>query len=389
MSGKHWVGWMLLVGAAVMPPASAQMAQRAKASGAVLRVGAGRAYAMPSQAAQAAKDGDTVEIDGGAYPGDVAVWRADRLTIRGVGVKRPVLDAQGHAAMGKGLWVIDGRDTTVENLEFTGASVPDKNGAGLRLDGAGLTVRHCYFHDNEDGILANAAPDGDVVVENSEFSHNGQGDGYSHNTYIGHVRRFTLRGCYVHNAKMGHDVKSRAAINDIRYNRISDDDGSDTSFLIDLPNGGDCVLVGNVLRRGASASQSVLVSFAEEGAINPKQALSVVNNTFDNQRAGATFVRVAGQPALKVVNNLFVGTGTWLAGGTLDTAGNKAATAADFKNAALGDYHLTAGSAAIGAGVDPGKADGDLTPRFEYNLSIGQEQRRTKTPPDLGAYGTP
>ena len=387
MSGKHWVGWALVMGAALMPPASAQVG---KASGTVLHVGVGKTYAVPSQAAQAAKDGDTVEIDAGTYAGDVAVWRANGLTIRGVGVKRPVLDAQGHAAMGKGLWVMEGRDTTVENLEFTGASVPDKNGAGVRLDGSGLIVRRCFFHDNEDGILANAAPDGDVLVEDSEFSHNGQGDGYSHNLYIGHVRRFTLRGCYSHNAKTGHDVKSRAAVNDIRYNRISDDDGSDTSFLIDLPNGGDCALVGNVLRRGASASQSVLVSFAEEGAINPKQALSVVNNTFDNHRPNATFVRVSGQPALKVVNNLFAGAGTWLAGGTLDTESNKSATVGDFKNAALGDYHLTAGSAAIGAGADPGKADGfDLTPRFQYKLSIGQEPRRAKMPPDLGAYGTP
>ena len=208
--------------------------------------------------------------------------------------------------------------------------------------------------------------------------------------YIGHVRKFTLRGCYSHNAKTGHDVKSRAATNDIRYNRISDDDGSDTSFLIDLPNGGDCALVGNVLRRGPNASQSVLVTFAEEGATNPKQTLSVVNNTFNNQRQNATFVRVAGQPALKVVNNLFAGAGTWLAGGTLDTTSNKAGGAADFKDAAMGDYHLAPGSTAIGAGVDVVKVDVfDLTPRFEYKLSVGEERRRVKTPPDLGAYGTP
>ncbi len=386
MSRKRMNGTRLtwrIVGALLALPMGA-------VSAATLTVGPGKTFAQPGQAAQAAKDGDVVEISLGAYAGDVAVWRADRLTIRGVGAKRPVLDAQGRAAMGKGLWVIEGRDTTVENLEFTGASVPDKNGAGIRLDGSGLTVRKCFFHDNEDGILANAAPEGDVLVENSEFSHNGQGDGYSHNLYIGHVRKFSLRGCYSHNAKTGHDVKSRAAINDIRYNRISDDDGSDTSFLIDLPNGGDCALVGNVLRRGASASQSVLVSFAEEGAINPKQTLSVVNNTFDNQRANATFVRVSGQLALKVVNNLFMGVGTWLAGGTLDTASNKTATAGDFKDSAMRDYHLAPGSAAIGAGINPGKAGSfDLTARSQYALSLGEEPRSVKTPPDLGAYGAP
>ena len=134
------MGWALVAGAALAPPTSAQTAptsgQTTNKSGAILHVGPGKTFALPSQAAQAARDGDTVEIDGGTYPGDVAVWSADHLTIRGIGVKRPVLDAQGHAAMGKGLWVIEGRDTIVENLEFAGASVPDHNGAGIRLDGS-------------------------------------------------------------------------------------------------------------------------------------------------------------------------------------------------------------------------------------------------------------
>ena len=49
-------------------------------------------------------------------------------------------------------------------------------------------MRDCYFHHNENGILTGRDPESDIVVEHSEFAHNGVGDGYTHNLYIGHAR---------------------------------------------------------------------------------------------------------------------------------------------------------------------------------------------------------
>lgn len=106
--------------------------------------------------------------------------------------------------------MIQGANTTVENIEFSGCRVPDKNGAGIRQEGPGLTVRHCSFHDNENGMLAGANPDSVILVEYSEFNHNGAGDGQSHNIYIGKVKSFTLQYCWSHRASVGHLVKSRA-----------------------------------------------------------------------------------------------------------------------------------------------------------------------------------
>src|SRR5207249_2554137 len=51
----------------------------------VLRVGPGKPFALPSAAASAATEGAVIEIDAGLYEGDVAIWTADHLTIRGVG----------------------------------------------------------------------------------------------------------------------------------------------------------------------------------------------------------------------------------------------------------------------------------------------------------------
>ena len=329
---------------------------------ALLSVGPGKTYAKPSQATAAAKDGDTVEIAAGAYPGDVAVWRANHLTLRGKG-GRAVLDARGQSAERKAIWVIQCDDTRVENIEFVGASVPDRNGAGIRQEGQGLIVSNCFFHDNENGILAGASPKSDIVVENSEFRHNGQGDGYSHNLYIGHIRSFTLRGCWSHDAHAGHDVKSRADVNSIIANRINDDAGSDTSYLLDFPNGGECRVIGNLFERGMSAANGTLINFAEEGAVNPKQALALVSNTLVNIRPNATYLRVKFAPDVRVINNLFEGPGQHIVGALVleDDKGNSPGR--------LGEY--------------------DLTPHLQYAAPMGTKARPPQVPLQLGAFAAP
>src|SRR5689334_2318055 len=190
-------------------------------AGATLSVGPGKTFAKPCAAIAAAADGDTIEIDAaGNYDGDVCGIAKNRLTLRGIG-GRAKIDAAQKNFGGKGTWVISGNDTTVENIEFSGATVPDQNGAGIRQEGNNLTVRGCYFHDNDDGILSGGSAQSQILIEYSEFANNGFGDGYSHNMYIGHEGKFTLRYSYSHDSKIGHLVKSRAAENYILYNRIT------------------------------------------------------------------------------------------------------------------------------------------------------------------------
>jgi hypothetical protein len=212
-------------------------AARKLAPGAVIRVGPGRELARPSAAAKIARDGDVIEIDAGNYDGDAASWTQNGLTIRGVG-GRAHLRAAGAHAEGKAIWVIKGANTTIENVEFSGAVVGDGNGAGIRQEGAGLIVRNSFFHHNQNGILAGRNDASDIVIEHSEFASNGNGEGNTHNIYIGEVRSFTLRYSSVHHAVVGHDVKSRALTNHIAYNRIMDENDGRSSYAIDLSNGG-------------------------------------------------------------------------------------------------------------------------------------------------------
>src|SRR5688500_8597756 len=153
------------------------------ASGGPLEVGPGQPHATLRAAIAAASTGDTILIDAaGDYDGDVCAWSKDGLTLRGVN-GRPRIDADGNSAQGKAIWVVAGDDTTIENVELSGCRVPDANGAGIRQEGANLTVRHAYFHDNENGILSGARAGSTITIEYSEFAHNGAGDGYSHNLY--------------------------------------------------------------------------------------------------------------------------------------------------------------------------------------------------------------
>lgn len=353
----------------------------------VLEVGPGKQFSLPSMAATAAMDGDTVVIAAGDYAGDVAVWQQNYLTLRGLGGLAH-LTAQGAAAEDKAIWVIKGNHTTVENIEFSHTSVSDHNGAGIRQEGAGLLVRNCYFHDNDNGILAGDNPNSEIRIEFSHFAHNGFGDGYSHNIYINTVQSFTLQYCYVHHAKIGHNVKSRALVNYILYNRIMDEADGTSSYAIDLPEGGTSYIIGNSIQQGPATDNYTLISYGEEGLSRMQRDLYIINNTLVNDYHDGKFISIGREagPA-KIINNIFVGPGRVLTGpgALINNLGNDKAPG--LVSRATFDYHLSSTSKAIDAGIDPGNAQGfSLSPIGQYvHLNRGQKRPKIRQI-DLGAF---
>ena len=356
-----------------------------------LTVGPGKQFATPCAAIAAASAGDVIQIDSsGNYAGDVCQWNTNNLSLIGVGSGRAVINAAGKSSQGKAIWVISGNNTTVENIEFTGASVVDLNGAGIRQEGSNLTLRNCYFHDNQEGILTDGG-NSTILIEFSEFSHNGAGDGFSHNLYIGNITKFIFRYNYSHGAVIGHLLKSRAAENDIYYNRFSDESAGTASYEVDLPNGGLSFVIGNLIEKGPLAQNSALVSYQEEGANagNPGHELFVIGNTMVNDFGRGTFVVVDGSIAVPAVikDNVFQGTGSVTTQSNAVKANNFSGNA-NLLNPAAYDYHLQPGSPAIDAGADPGQGAGvSLTPVFQYvHPACAEGRTTTGSAIDIGAY---
>lgn len=360
------------------------------ASAATLRVGNGQTYSTPCAALTKAMDGDTIEIQGNqTYSGDVCTIYANNLTIKGVN-GRPKIDAAGKYSIGKGIWVVAGKNTTIDNVEMYGAKVPDRNGAALRVDGSDLTLRNSYLHDNENGILTNNDGVSKIIVENTEFGNNGYGDGYSHNLYIGKVASLEFRYNYSHDANVGHNLKSRANTNIIEYNRFSSTTGQ-PSYEIDIPNAGTTRIVGNIIQQPASNNNPGLVTYGVEGASNSKQDLYVVNNTFINDRSsGGTFLFIGNGVSTPVYtkNNLFIGTGNFSTQGSTIDNNNLKLVSYSFKNRNTYDLRPDTNAQGIDYGVDAGTtADGvSLTPTSEYLNNSGNRKRNVTGRLDLGAY---
>ncbi len=338
-----------------------------EADGRIIRVGPQRAITRIGVAARMAVDGSIIEIDPGDYVADVAVWDRAALTIRGTGDRVRLL-AAGASAEGKAIWVVRRGRVTIENIDFIGARVADRNGAGIRHEGGDLVVRRSSFIDNENGILTGGQPDSTLVVEHSEFGYNGAGDGKSHGIYVNKIASFRLTGSYFHHGNVGHLVKSRARVNRIEYNRLTDESGGRSSYELEFPNGGVAEVVGNVIQQGMDTRNSIIVSYGVEGYAWPRNELALAHNTIVNdQRAGGSFLRVApGAGAVTLRNNLYVGPGKVDGSPAALAAGDRRASWEDLVRPSREDYRLNTKSRSALPTEPPATLPAALRPTHEH-----------------------
>jgi hypothetical protein len=334
----------------------------------IIRVGPRHSTKTLEQAAAQAHDGDTFEVDAGEYRGDVAIWNKKNITLTAVGGRVKLL-ADGLSAEGKGIFVLRGGQMRIEGFDFSGAQVPDQNGAGIRLENGTLTVVDCTFSNNQNGMLVNNNAKIELNIVNCEFHHNGYGDGQSHNLYVGSIGRLSVSGSYFHHAKVGHLIKSRAAINHIFYNRLTDEPGASASYELEFASGGIAFVVGNIIAQSAQTENPHMISFGAEGYEWPDNALYLVNNTLvDNRSQGGVFLRVKPKNVtVKALNNLLVGRSKLEAAGPGDYRNNFTVDWNEFALAAREDYRLVRSSKLLGKALDAGMAHGQsLMPTHDY-----------------------
>ena len=300
----------------------------------VLTVGPGKQYATIRAAATASLNGDTIHISAGEYRGDVATWNASNLTICGIG-GRAKLYANGVHEGGKGTWVIRGNNTTVHGVEFYDAKVPDQNGAGIRQEGPNLTLRDTGFYDNENGILSDGGANSTITIEYSEFARNGLGDGFTHNIYIGQIGVLNVRYSFFHEAKVGHNLKTRARENNIENSYFADGGSGTSSYLLNFDNGGRAVVRGNLLHKGPLAGNSILISHYANIWGASYNSLTLEHNTLVSTYSGGRYIDVNTGAAVTLTANIFAGTGnpSLLGGATATQTSNVVTTATQIPGA--------------------------------------------------------
>ena len=249
----------------------------------ILTVGAGKAFSTIHDAVNAASNGDTISVDAGTYVNDfVGIYKS--LTVQAVGgVARLVATVpppNGKAIIDEGG---AGVSVVLSGLELSGAAVGDGNGAGVRYEGGSLSLRGMNIHDNEDGLLANADAAGVIEITGSVFRGNGSGSGSTHNIYVGGVASLVVQDSVIEGARVGHQIKSRAASTTIIGNVIGDGASGTGSYDIDLPVGGVGVIRGNVIQKGPNAQNPIGISVGEEGLPYAVNSLSVTGNTIFNE----------------------------------------------------------------------------------------------------------
>jgi hypothetical protein len=239
-------------------------------------------YQHLQDALAAAAPGDRVALAPGVYE-DGATITTPGLILQG----EPGAHLRGHAVEGKAALVVKADGVVIDGIECSGIAVRDGNGACIRIEGDDLTVRNVHFHDNQEGILSGPGG-GELLVENSRFERNGFG-GQAHGVYIGpEIEAFVFRDNRVlATTGAGHGVKSRAQRTIVENNVIAGLD-SDDSRAIDVPDGGEVVIRGNVLEKGPNSENAQMIGLALEGRLHDVNQTLIENNLilFDTRPQG-------------------------------------------------------------------------------------------------------
>jgi len=292
------------------------------ADAAILHVGPGQTYATIQAAVDASSDGDTVEVQSGTYTNQTAsIVKSITLTAVGGRVSVPQTVAVPNQ---KGIFVVGSLTTTprvtIDGFDFSGATTPfGNNASGVVYQSGYLTLTNDSFHDNQDGIRAAPSTVGSLLIDHCEFGNNGINDGLTHNVYVGIIPQFTIQNSYTHDPKGGHEIKSRALNTYVVNNRIFDNAGNG-SYQVDIPQGGNVTITGNIIQQGTNNANPNIIAYGEENVTqNPGNAVSVSNNVFVNDDTGHAPVVMFNQRTETAVltNNSYWGiTSGQIAGGS-------------------------------------------------------------------------
>lgn len=270
---------ILLLLASVAALAAPAPAQQARAPFVIAETGQG--FATIDEAVTAVRDGTaTILIAPGTYR-QCTVQAGGKITFKAMQPGTAIFESE--TCEDKAAFVLRGRGSVIDGLVFRGYSVPDGNGAGIRIEMGDLTVTNSMFLDSQEGILGGGHETvRHITIDRSSFSGLGQceTENCSHAIYLAVDGLVTVTRSRFERGTGGHYVKLRARRVEITGNSFDDSKGSKTNYMIDLSEGGIGVIANNIFVQGrGKENSSGLIVVAAEGRTYPSNGLRVEGNT--------------------------------------------------------------------------------------------------------------
>jgi len=237
---------------------------------------------------------------------DCAVQNAGSITYVAAVPGQSVLD--GKACEGKAALVLRGASARIEGLVFANIRVPDKNGAGIRLEHGDLTVSQSWFRDSEQGILTGNDPESTIAIDKSTFTRLGTCEAdCAHSIYVGDYGALTVTRSRFEAGRGGHYVKSRSARISVLNSSFDDTGGRATNYMIDLPAGAVGRIADNWFVQGRNKENySAFIAVAAEDKWHSSTGLTVEDNTArfaPGLSRNSTFVANWSGEQLRIANN--------------------------------------------------------------------------------------
>lgn len=225
-----------------------------------------------AEAVAKARDGDTIHLAAGSYFECAGLGQRD-LVLEGEGPETVLTD---KPCEGKAVIVAHGDNLTVRNLVLARARVPDMNGAGIRLEGQGLTVDHVVFENDQVGVLAGMEGVGEIRVSDCTFHAGGvAGERPSSALSIGRVGRLVVERSRFLGVK-GTQISTGAVVTELTGNRIETgvEVGAGAAVVL---TGGRLAMRDNVVAVGPNAPPRDAAVLALDGTVEARG--NVLENT--------------------------------------------------------------------------------------------------------------
>ena len=267
-----------LAAAAAILPAAALTAQ--PVPGAFTIAETGQRFATLQDAVDAIGDGrGTIRIQPGTYrqcavqEGGVIVYEAS---------EPGSVIFMARTCEGKAAFVLRGIGAEIRGITFSNMTVPDGNGAGIRLEKGALNVAQARLQNSQQGILTANDPAGRIYITRSTFTGLGTCEnsaGCAHSIYIGNYGSLTVRESRFERGAGGHYVKARSRAVTIENNSFDDANGKGTNYMIDLPAGSTGQIANNWFVQGRDKENySAFIALGAEDLLHPSDGLKIVNN---------------------------------------------------------------------------------------------------------------